>query len=466
MNIQELLRKSQILFDNKQYQLAKEHLQAVLEQNQNSVDALLLLAQCDEALGRTKAMASSLFRILSIDTSNLQALEKLRNTGFLKKEHNDDESELEEKILDDGSVYLLQVQNNTIDGFGAVFKKDGFFYAGMFKNGVPNGHGMMRATSGIIYVGNINGGNFDGEGTMITDDYQLKSTFRDAKPDGKTPIEIKWRNGNRVVACIDSSNWEDIYKWSNIKYYKDDGICYQIDLSKGDSINIETGEILMRNDNGYRGHDSVRTTDIRYSNWEDSVQTVKRSEKSTLIFERKKGKPIPQKRIYDYVRSDSNALGSCNDNILIYKDVLWGISVYISYFFRDDRLWRIEYLFKPESLISSQDYITLYQQIVEELKKKYGDPTSNDDCDWDVVHAANVLIPNIGSDVSNETYWSVSRLLEDNYGKDIVGLGKALDLGFVSFEFYWFEPHTTFVSLKKESDKMELSISHHKLPEK
>ena len=112
MNIQELLRKSQILFDNKQYQLAKEHLQAVLEQNQNSVDALLLLAQCDEALGRTKAMASSLFRILSIDTSNLQALEKLRNTGFLKKEHNDDESELEEKILDDGSVYLLQVQNN------------------------------------------------------------------------------------------------------------------------------------------------------------------------------------------------------------------------------------------------------------------------------------------------------------------------------------------------------------------
>lgn len=139
MTTKELLQKSKLLFESKQYLTAKEYAQAALEQDQNCIDALFILAKCDEALGKTKAMASSLFKILSIDTSNERALEKLRKAGFLGKANADNEAELVEKILDDGSVYLLPMHEDKIEGFGAIVKPT-MSYAGMFKDNNMHGH--------------------------------------------------------------------------------------------------------------------------------------------------------------------------------------------------------------------------------------------------------------------------------------------------------------------------------------
>ena len=198
MNTHELLQKSKGLFESKKYLIAKEYAQAALEQDENCIEALFALAQCDEALGKTQAMASSLFKVLSIDTSNVRAIEKLRNTGFLGKEKVNDEVELVEKILDDGSVYLLPMREDKIEGFGAMVKST-MFYAGMFKDNTMHGHGLMKGTTGSMFVGNFNQGNFEGEGTLITEDYQVKTTFNGSEPDGKSPVEMKWKNGNKVV---------------------------------------------------------------------------------------------------------------------------------------------------------------------------------------------------------------------------------------------------------------------------
>lgn len=246
MNPQDLLQKSKSLLESKQYSMAKEYAQAVLEHNQNDIDALFVLAQCDEALGKTKAMASSLFRILSIDTSNVQALEKLRNAGFLGKDNANAETELVERITDDGSVYLLSMRDDKIDGFGAIVKS-GMFYTGMFKDNNMHGHGLMKGTNGSIFVGNFNKGTFSGEGTLITDNYQVKSTFMGSEPDGKSPVEIKWRNGNSAIFRLKKGQLGDINSWSDIKFFKSDGVEYKIDLRNGDAINMETGEALIRN---------------------------------------------------------------------------------------------------------------------------------------------------------------------------------------------------------------------------
>lgn len=242
MTTQELLQKSTSLFETKQYLTAKEYAQAALEQEHDCLGALFLLAQCDEALGKTKAMASSLFKILSIDTSNERALEKLRKAGFLGKSNADNEVELVEKILDDGSVYLLPMREDKIEGFGAMVKST-MFYAGMFKDNTIHGHGLMKGTTGSMFVGNFNQGNFEGEGTLITEDYQVKTTFNGSEPDGKTPVEMKWKNGNKVVFRLAKGSLGEVNCWSDIKFFKADGTSYPIDVNKGDSIDLVSGEI-------------------------------------------------------------------------------------------------------------------------------------------------------------------------------------------------------------------------------
>lgn len=242
MNTHELLQKSKGLFEGKKYLIAKEYAQAALEQDENCIEALFALAQCDEALGKTQAMASSLFKVLSIDTSNVRAIEKLRNTGFLGKEKVNDEVELAEKILDDGSVYLLPMRGDKIEGFGALVKND-MFYAGMFKDNNMHGHGLMKGTNGSVFVGDFNQGSFE-RGTLINDNYQVKTTFNGSEPDGKSPVEMKWKNGNKVIFRLEKGSLEDINSWSDIKFFKADGTCYPIELKNGDSINLASGEVL------------------------------------------------------------------------------------------------------------------------------------------------------------------------------------------------------------------------------
>ena len=339
MNTQELLQKSRSLFECKQFLLAKEHLQAMLDMNQNNIEALFLMAQCDEALGKTKAMASSLFKILSIDTNNVLALEKLRDFGFLGTGEKHDEIELVETVLENGSVYLLPIHDDKIeDGFGAAITHDGVFYAGMLKDGEMFGHGIMKGSTGIIYVGNFNGSNLEGEGTMITDNYQVKSTFLDGKPDRMTPFEIKWRNGNRAVVSIDNSNWEDTSNWNYIEYYTADGTTIQMDFGNGDSIDIETGAFFIWKDEG----------DFRGFHWGDS--------KMEILEEEKNNEPIEI------------------DNLVLYPALVAGFACSVCFNFEKSRLSSGGFMFEEE-YDDSQQYAIVYNKIASFFRKKYGSPT-------------------------------------------------------------------------------------------
>jgi len=338
VNTQELFQKSRSLFECKQFLMAKEHLQAMLDVNQNNIEALLLMAQCDEALGKTKEMASSLFKILSIDTNNVLALEKLRNFGFLGAGKKHDEITLVETVLEDGSVYLLPMHDDKIDdGFGALIH-DGIFYAGMFKDGKMFGHGMMKGSTGIVYVGNFNGSSLEGEGTMITDNYQVKSTFLDAKPDGKTPIEIKWKTGNRAIASIDNSDWEDTSNWYNIEYYTADGNTIKLDFGNGDSIDFETGTFFIWKDDG----------DFRGFRWGDS--------KREILEEEKNSEPIEM------------------DHLVLYPALVAGFVCSVCFSFEKNRLSSGGFMFEEE-YDDSQQFAIDYNKIASFFTKKYGNPS-------------------------------------------------------------------------------------------
>jgi|GEM_PF-4164805 hypothetical protein len=355
MDVLELLQKSKRLFDDKQYLIAKEHLQAYLEQDQNNIEALLLLALCDEALGKTKAMASSLFKILSIDTSNERALEKLRNTGFLGKTNND--VDLVEQILDDGSVYLLPMHNDIIDGFGAILKKD-MFYAGMLKNNTMQGHGLMKGSNGTICVGNFNKGNFEGEGTLITENFQAKTTFIGAEPDGENPVEIKWENGNRVVFSIEEKRLlADINNWSDIEFFETDGSSYEIDIDNGDSVNIITGEAFLWKQDG----------DFRDSHWGDSVKEVLSTIKATNIQKDKK--------------------------YISYAVMMCGFVCNVFYLFDNNHLTNAGFMV-TEEYDDPQTFAADYDRFASFFNKKYGRPTKGtNELSWYVNYDTVMTMP-------------------------------------------------------------------------
>lgn len=357
MTTKELLQKSKSLFANKQYLIAKEHAQAALEQEQDCIEALFLLAQCDEALGKTKAMASILFKILSIDTSNERALEKLRKTGFLGRANADNEVELVEKILDDGSVYLLPMRDDKIEGFGIIVKPT-MFYAGMFKDNDMHGRGLMKGTNGYMYVGFFDDGKLKGEGTVITEYCQTKTTFIDSKPDGKSPVEIKWNNGNRAVFRLEENDlWADINRWSNIEFFETDGTSYRIDLENGDSVNIATGEAFLWKQDG----------DFRDSNWGDGVNKVLSTINSTNIEQDKK-----------YVS---------------FTAMLVGLACNVIYLFENNRLSNGAFIVSHE-YDDPRQFVVDYDKLSSFFNNKYGRPTKGEnELIWKVNHRTMLRMP-------------------------------------------------------------------------
>lgn len=357
MTTQELLQKSKNLFVSKQYLTAKEYVQAALEQEQNCIDAMFLLAQCDEALGKTKAMASSLFKILSIDTNNERALEKLRKAGFLGKANADNEVELVEKILDDGSVYLLPMREDKIEGFGAIVKPT-MLYAGMFKDNNMHGHGLMKGSNGYLHVGTFDDGKLEGEGTVITEYCQTKTTFHDSKPDGKSPVEIKWKNGNKVVFRLEGNDlWADINSWSDIEFFETDGNSYRIDLKNGDSVNIATGEAFLWKQDG----------DFRDSNWGDDVKNVLSTIKTTNIEQDKK-----------YVS---------------FSAILVGLVCNVIYLFENNRLSNGGFVVSQE-YDDPREFAVDYDNLSSFFTKKYGRPTKGDnELIWKVNHGTVLRMP-------------------------------------------------------------------------
>ena len=358
MNPQDLLQKSKSLLESKQYSMAEEYAQAVLEHNQNDIDALFVLAQCDEALGKTKAMASSLFRILSIDTSNVQALEKLRNAGFLGKDNANAETELVERITDDGSVYLLSMRDDKIDGFGATLN-NGIFYAGMIKDGKPLGRGVMKGSNGSIYVGNFDGGNLEGEGTLITENFQMKTTFCHSEPDGRSRVEMRWENGNKVLFwLVENSDWADFNNWEDTEFIEADGTSYHVDFDNGDGVNLLTGEVFLWKDDG----------NFRDSYWDDSMDSVLRAENHI-----------------DSIQQD--------DNHIWFVALLKGVVCTIIYSFEDNCLISGGIMVSQE-YDDPKSFAADYDKLASFFNEKYGQPTKESDrLIWDVDFETKMIMP-------------------------------------------------------------------------
>lgn len=358
MDPQNLLQKSKSLIEIKQYSMAKEYAQAVLEHNQSDIEALFLLAQCDEVLGKTKAMASSLFKILSLDTSNIQALDKLRNAGFLGEENSNSGTELVEKILDDGSVYLLPMNNDRINGFGVTLK-NGFLYAGMFKDSKPLGRGVMKGSNGYIYVGNFDGGNLEGEGTLITENFQMKTTFSHSKPDGKSRVEMRWGNGNKVLFwLVNSNDWVDFNNWEDTEFIETDGTSYQVYFDRGDSVNLLTGEVFLWKDDG----------NFRDSYWDDSMESVLMAENHI-----------------DSIQQD--------DNHIWFVALLKGFACTIIYSFDDDCLISGG-IMVSQKYDDPKSFAADYDKLASFFNEKYGRPTKESNrLIWDVDFETKMIMP-------------------------------------------------------------------------
>ncbi len=70
-------------------------------------------------------------------------------------------------VLNDGTIYIGEIQNNNANGFGKLISKDGSVYQGEVKNGQANGFGKSEMSTGESYEGEHQQGNFEGRGRLI-----------------------------------------------------------------------------------------------------------------------------------------------------------------------------------------------------------------------------------------------------------------------------------------------------------
>ena len=236
--------------------------------------------------------------------------------------------------------------------------KSTMFYAGMFKDNIMHGHGILKGTNGSMYVGTIDEGMLEGEGTLISENYQVKTTFNGSEPDGKSPVEMKWKNGNKVVFRLEENDlWADINRWSNIEFFETDGTSYRIDLENGDSINIATGEAFLWKQDG----------DFRDSNWGDGVNKVLSTIKSTNIEQDKK-----------YVS---------------FTAMLVGLACNVIYLFENNRLSNGAFIVSQE-YDDPRQFVVDYDKLSSFFNNKYGRPTKGEnELIWKVNHRTMLRMP-------------------------------------------------------------------------
>lgn len=76
-----------------------------------------------------------------------------------------------ELTLDDGRlIYVGDVQNHRLNGYGELTYDNGDSYKGQFKNGVFHGEGTFVSHLGWTYKGEFKNGQADGKGVLNTED--------------------------------------------------------------------------------------------------------------------------------------------------------------------------------------------------------------------------------------------------------------------------------------------------------
>lgn len=76
-----------------------------------------------------------------------------------------------ELTLDNGRlIYVGDVQNHRLNGYGELTYENGDSYKGQFKNGVFHGEGTFVSHLGWTYKGEFKNGQADGKGVLNTED--------------------------------------------------------------------------------------------------------------------------------------------------------------------------------------------------------------------------------------------------------------------------------------------------------
>ncbi|MFA9413121.1 MULTISPECIES: hypothetical protein [unclassified Streptococcus] len=76
-----------------------------------------------------------------------------------------------ELTLDDGRlIYVGDVQNHRLNGYGELTYDNGDSYKGQFKKGVFHGEGTFVSHLGWTYKGEFKNGQADGKGVLNTED--------------------------------------------------------------------------------------------------------------------------------------------------------------------------------------------------------------------------------------------------------------------------------------------------------
>jgi hypothetical protein len=91
--------------------------------------------------------------------------------------------------------------------------------------------------------------------------------------------------------------------------------------------------------------------DFRKAKWGMSMDQVKKTEESPIVFE---GWSDPD-----------------DATILYYKEKVFRFPAFITYIFKDSKLVQARYSFEPEG---EKDYISDYEHVIEGLIEKYGEP--------------------------------------------------------------------------------------------
>lgn len=74
------------------------------------------------------------------------------------------------QYLDDKTIYIGDIDQDTPSGFGELISPDGSIYQGAIKNGRAHGFGKSTMITGEVYEGEHQQGTFEGKGKLTLSD--------------------------------------------------------------------------------------------------------------------------------------------------------------------------------------------------------------------------------------------------------------------------------------------------------
>ena len=119
---------------------------------------------------KQKAPSLISFEVLSKNAQD--TLKKFKNydVRYSKKETQEEDNELielEEKILENKTIYKGQWKNGKRHGKGELFWRDGSYYQGQWKNDKIEGKGKVIYANGDMYIGNWHQDKAQGFGIFL-----------------------------------------------------------------------------------------------------------------------------------------------------------------------------------------------------------------------------------------------------------------------------------------------------------